>query len=201
MALYAELEELKSYLRIDSGDDADDSELTDALTSASRGIDDVCQRQFSDAVTPSARTYRPVDGSLVKVDDFHTTVGLVVKTDSSGGGVYGTTWPAADFQLEPLNGVVAGSAGWPYWKVRAVGSGRFPCARRASVEVTARWGWAEVPAQVKQACLIVAAETFKLRDAPFGVAGFGDFGAVRIRDNQMAMTKLQPYIRDAVLLA
>jgi hypothetical protein len=196
---YASLTQLKSYLKIT--DTTEDDELDDALKSASRGIEDFCGRQFNDAVTASARVYYPEHPCLVEVDDFHTITGLVVKTDEGDDGTYETTWDAADYQLKPLNGIVSGQTGWPWSEVWAVESRRFPrCVRRASVEVTARWGWAAVPAPVKQACLIVAAETFKLKDAPFGVAGFGDFGAVRVRESPMAKAKLAPYVRDAALV-
>jgi hypothetical protein len=39
-----------------------------------------------------------------------------------------------------------------------------------------------------------------LKDAPFGVAGFGEFGAVRVRNNPRAMALLQPYRRLPVLV-
>lgn len=196
---YATLPELKSYLKIT--DAADDAELNDALASASKGIEDFCHRQFNSAGAVSARTYHPDSHCMVEVDDFSTTAGLVVKTAAGNDGVFGTTWLAADYQLEPLNGVVDGRPGWPYWKIGSVGSRTFRCVNRATVEVTANWGWAAVPSPVKQACLIIAAETFKLKDAPFGVAGFGEFGAVRVRDNPMVMRKLQPYARYSVLVA
>jgi hypothetical protein len=121
-------------------------------------------------------------------------VGLLVAVDSDGDGVFETTWTAADYELRPLNGIVGGQPGWPYNQIRAVGSKCFPrCSRRAVLQVTARWGWAAVPAPVHEACLIVASETVKLRDAPFGVAGYGDYGAIRVRNNPMAMGMLAPY--------
>ncbi|MQB00556.1 MAG: hypothetical protein GEU78_09735 [Actinobacteria bacterium] len=194
--VYATLEQLKSYLG-PINDIVDDDELTDALNSTSRGIEKICHRQFNDAGTASARVYEPSKLDLVRPDDFHTEAGLVVETDDTDDGTFPTAWAATDFQLEPLNGIVDGENGWPFWKIRAVNSHRFPLdGRRATVRVTARWGWATVPSPIKQACLIVAAETFKLKDAPFGVAGYGEFGAVRIRDNPVAMNKLAPYIRD-----
>lgn len=197
---YATLSELKAYLRIT--DTNDDNELTDALASASRGIESVAHRQFNDAGSATARVYYPDHARLAEVDDFHTITGLVVKTDEGDDGTYETTWAAADYQLQPLNGMVSGQTGWPWWEVWAVSSRRFPsCSDRAPLQVTARWGWATVPAPVKQACLIVAAETFKLQDAPFGVAGFGDMGAIRVRDNPMAMKRLAPYVRNPVLVA
>lgn len=199
-ALYATLDQLKSYAGI--GDTDDDAELTDALTAASRGIESVCHRQFNDAAAATARVYFPEHPLLAEVDDFHTVTGLVIKTDTSGDGTFDTTWASTDYELRPLNGISAGQPGWPWCEVWAVGTQLFPqTTGRSSVEVTARWGWAAVPAPVKSACLIVAEELFKLKDAPFGVAGFGDMGPLRVRENPMAMKKLAPYIRNPVLVA
>lgn len=193
---YATLEQLKGYVG-PINDVVDDDELTDALKSTSRGIENICNRQFNDAVTPSARLYAPDRGHLLRPDDFSTADGLVIETDDNIDGTFPTAWTSTDFELAPLNGVVDGETGWPFWKIYSIGSRTFPLSGyRATVRVTARWGWATVPAPVKQACLIVASETFKLKDAPFGVAGFGEFGAVRVRNNPIAMSKLEPYIRD-----
>lgn len=193
---YATLAELKSYLKIT--DSAEDAELDQALSSASRGIDKYCDRSFGKDTSATARVYYSDSAYLVRVDDFHTTAGLVVKTDAGDDGTYETTWASTDYQLEPLNGMVDGETGWPFSRIRAVVGNFPPCPRRPAVQVTAQWGWTAVPAPVKQACLIVAAETFKLATAPFGVAGFGDFGAVRVRDNPMAVRKLDPYRRAMV---
>lgn len=196
---YATLSDLKGYLSITS--DADNGELADALSSASRDLERYCSRQFNDAGSASARVYATDSPCVVDVDDFSTVDGLVVRTDEDGDGVYETTWPTSDYQVEPLNGIVDGQAGWPYWTIRAVGGRAFPLHAEARVQVTARWGWAAVPAPVKQSCLILAAETYKLREAPFGVAGFGDYGVVRIRSNPVVATKLAPYRRTPVLVA
>ena len=197
---YATRDELKA--RMDIPDTADDDRLDDALASASREIEQWCRRQFNDAGTPTARVYKPRTGCLLAVDDFSTTTGLTVAVDYGDDGTYETTWSAGDYQPEPLNGVVGGQPGWPFWRLRAVGSSQFPtCSARPAVQVTARWGWATVPAPVREACLVIASELFKLGDAPFGVAGFGEFGPVRIRMNSRAQSLLAPYRRDPVLVA
>jgi hypothetical protein len=196
---YATVDELATYLSIE--DDADNVRLGDALATASRQVEKWCGRQFNDAGVASTRTYAVDDPHVVEVDDFDTGTGLVVATDEDGDGVYETTWPAGDYELQPLNGVVDGEPGWPFWMIAATGR-RFPSrARCGRLQVTARWGWAAVPAPVKAATLILAAEGYKLSDAPFGVAGFGDFGVVRIRDNPMAANRLAPYRRDVLLVA
>lgn len=199
---YATLAELKSRLGI--GDTSDDTRLTSALNTASRGIEKECRRQFNDAGTASARMFYPRSGCLTKVDDFHTTVsaatGLIVATDQGDDGTYETTWSDTDFFLEPLGGVSDGESGWPYWRIRAVNK-YFPvCTRRPSLQLTARWGWAAVPDPIKEACLVLASEIFKLKDAPFGVAGYGDYGPVRVRQNPIACQMIAPYKRDPVLV-
>lgn len=197
---YATLAELKT--RLDIADTTDDDRLTASLASASREIEAWCGRQFNDAGAASARVFPATGCTLAVVDDFSTTTGLIVATDGDDDGTYETTWASSDYELAPLNGVVAGLSGWPYWRIRAVGSWTFPTGhRRAVVQVTARWGWTAVPTPVKEACLMIAAETFKIGDAPFGVAGFGEFGAVRVRMNTRAQSLLAPYQRDPILVA
>lgn len=195
---YATLAELKARLGV--GDTADDIRLTEALASVSREINDHCRRQFNKTTTASVRLFHRASRYVVEVDDFHTTTDLAVATDSALDGTYATAWVSADYQLEPLNGIVNGETGWPYSEVVSL-SGAWPSrCRRPAVQVTAQWGWAAVPAPVKEACLILAEETFKLKDAPFGVAGFGEFGPVRVRDNPFAAKKLHPYRRDPILV-
>lgn len=173
-------------------DSNDDTALTSALDSASRGIEDFCGRQFNTDNTSAVRVFHPLGWDVAFVDDFHTTTDLAIKTDHDGDGTFEVTWSASDYELEPLNARRHGEP-WPYWILRAVGDRYFPCARRAPLEVTAQWGWASVPSPVVEACLIVAEETFKLKDAPFGVAGYGDMGVVRVRNNPMAAKMLLPY--------
>lgn len=199
---YATLDELKNRLRIGLSDTTDDSALTSALAVASRAIDKACNRQFNDAGAVSARVFRTNNWYRAEVDDFSTTTGLIIKSDEADDGQFEVTWQAGlDYQLEPLNGVVDGEPGWPYWIICATESNYFNTwARWAQLEVTAQWGWAAVPAAIKEAALIVAEETFKLKDAPFGVAGFGEYGAVRVRNNPMAWNLIAPYRRDVVLV-
>lgn len=187
---YAQLATLKTRLNIT--DSTDDTALTSALSSASRGIEDFCGRQFNTDGSAATRVFHPVDYGLAFVDDFHTTTDLEIKTDEDDDGTFEVTWSTSDYQLEPLNGRRHGET-WPYWIIRAIDDRCFPRARRTTLEVTAQWGWASVPAPVVEACLIVAEETFKLKDAPFGVAGYGDMGAIRVRNNPMAAKMLVPY--------
>jgi hypothetical protein len=51
-----------------------------------------------------------------------------------------------------------------------------------------------VPSAVKQATLIAATDLFRRKDAPFGVAGFGEFGVVRIQQNPVILSLVKRYI-------
>lgn len=197
---YASLDDLKAHLGIT--DTVDDTKLTAVLTTVSRrGIEGYCGRQFNDAGTPSARVYRPEHHRLTLVHDFSTTTGLVVATDEGDDGTYETTWTATDYVLEPLNGIVNGQTGWPYWRILARNRW-FPMRNVGpSVQITAQWGWAAVPDPVKQACLLLAAELFKAKDAPFGVLGFAAYGPVRVRQNPIAADLLADYRLTPVLVA
>lgn len=200
---YCSLEELKSRVGESSRTDHD-FELSIAIDSASRSVDGFCGRVFSLATVASARIFYPRNSHFARIDDFYTVTDLAIKTDLDNDGTYETTWTSDDYQLEPLNGVVDGESGWPYWRIRAVGSRLFPpgsVSTRAPLQVTAKWGWAAVPANVKEATLILAEEAFKLKDSPFGVGGYGQFGIIRVRDNPMAARLVARYQRDPVLVA
>lgn len=196
---YATIAELKSRLGGVSGS-SEDTALTNALASASRDIEKYCRRQFNKTTSATARVFNPTSATLANVDDFHTTTDLVIAFDTSNG-TYTDTLSSSDYQLEPLNGIVSGESGWPYSRIRIV-TRYFPCYYlRAPIQVTAQWGWNAVPASVKEACLALAEETYKLKDAPFGVAGFGDMGVVRIRENPKIAAMLTGYRLDPVLVA
>lgn len=199
---YATASELKGYAEHFS-DSTDDTQLTETLLQASRAIEHYCGRQFNAAGSATARVYYPDDYCMTRIDDISTTSGLVIKTDTVGDGTYATTWASTDYQLEPLNNVVDGETGWPYYVIRAVGTQRFPCtwiSGIAPLQVTANWGWAAVPTAIKIACIYLALETFKLKGAPFGVANFDQFGPMRVRDNPKVMAMLAPYRLTPVLV-
>lgn len=196
---YISVEELKERLRIT--DAFDDTTLTVAVKAATDGINHHCRRQFQQATTASSRKARSVSSELTIVPDFYTTEGLVVASDSDGDGVFETVWDALDYELEPLDGVVDGVEGFPYWKIRAVGSQSFPLHRRASVQVTAKWGWAAVPDGVVSAAYIIAEDVARLKDTAFGVGGYSEYGRIRARENPHAATQLKPFRRNVVRLA
>jgi hypothetical protein len=193
---YATLAELRSFVGID--DSADDATLSLALSVAQRQVDDWCGRTFEAATATSVRTQRAINAWTLLLDpgwDIQTATGLIVRTDDNDDGTFETTWTiTTDFVLGGSGVGYDGATGWPYTSLRAVGSRTWPTATlRPAVQITASWGWPAVPVPVKQATLLLAAEAFKSKDAPFGVAAFGEFGPLRVRANPMVAQLLARY--------
>lgn len=192
---YILLADMKSYLGMQE-DSRYDDQLEDAALSISSEINGHCNRQFQKQTGATARLFVADSAGFAKIDDFWTTTGLVIE---SGIG-YGTVWSASDYDLHPLNGVVDGVPGWPYWKIKVSDTGGLRFVRGQKIRVTAQWGWATVPAPVTQAAKIMAAATFQIKDSPFGVAGSDQWGTIRVKDNQMAQTKLKRFVQDPILV-
>ena len=177
---YCSLAEVKASLRIPTGDTVDDALLTTAINAASRQIDGICERRFySETAT---RVFVPDSSILVDTDDIVSITTL--KTNSGNG--FTTTIPSTEYQLEPLNGI-AGGISQPFTRIRAIGAFLFPVYQQrsvnldeASVQVVGVFGWSAIPDAIRQAAILVAIRTFKRLDSPFGVAGFGDIGVVRV---------------------
>lgn len=221
---YASSQALKNYMGLD-GTTQYDQRLDDAVMSASQEIETMCNRHFNrqETATPRvffiddvgndnylygrlARTYyygEPCANSIF-IDDFWTTDDLVVM----GGQGFATTWQSTDYRLLPFNGTNNGVPGWPYETIEPalLGTQMFDTF---GIQITAKWGWERVPAPVKQACLIMAAENFQLSDAPFGTAGAAHMIEV---SNQLgspqkfygntptAIAKLGPYNKNRLLV-
>jgi hypothetical protein len=205
--LYAPVEALKSRLGMASTDTADDFELHAACFAASRSLEQYCEGHFWRTATGTVRTFVPCGLYELRLPEFNDLVSVTtLKTDAAGDGTFETTWASTDYQLLPQNPAAAPEQK-PYTKIRAIGAQTFPTtyvalARDDRVEITGVYGWPTVPYGIKQAALILAAETFKLKDAPGGgVAGFGEFGVIRIRQNPMVAQFADPYRRNAVLVA
>lgn len=192
---YATLAELAEQVNSDRSSDL--TGLERALSTATDEVTSICGRRFwrDDAV--SAKTF-PVNHHVwAWVADISTDVGVIVETDTSDDGSFGTTWAATDWELGPANGEVGGLTGFPYSKITAVGSYVFPTwtRRERCLRVTARWGWVAIPDPVRSATLIAAEELWRMKDAPFGVAGINalDGALMRVRHNPFIASLLAPY--------
>lgn len=172
---YCSLQDVKDSLRIT--DSVDDTLLELAIETASRQIDDHCERVFY-KTTGQTRKFAPRDSYTCEIDDLVTLTSL--KTSTDGDGVFDTTWTSVYYQAEPLNGI-AGGIPYPTTLFRAVDDYLFPVyGGEATVEVTGTFGWDTVPTAIKFATILLSSRLFKRMDSPLGVAGIGDIGVIRV---------------------
>lgn len=151
--------------------EGEDSNLENAINAASRWIDGYTGREFY--TSAETRYYSPVCIDELFTDDIQSITTL--KTDADSDGVYETTWATTDYNLKPYSGL-------PYTSIEisANGSKEFPIYRK-SVQVAGVFGYctpANIPADIKQACLIQASRLFKRKDSVLGVAGTNQFGTL-----------------------
>jgi hypothetical protein len=195
---YIEVDELRAYLNDQTF--LDEQRMEWACNAASRSIDAVCGRYFYQQ--QETQYYSPSPTNLWAIDfddmDVATTSGLVVSIETGNDGTYPTTLTyGTDFLLEPVNQSSNGINPWPYTSMRSLTGRIFPIKVgpfwRDTVKVVATYGWPAVPDAVKQATFISAALLYKMTDAPFGNAGFGEYGVLRVRDNPIVTSLLGPY--------
>lgn len=173
---YASLGDLKSAIRITDTDS--DGLLQVALDAATEAIDEHCNRSFTASAMATARVFEPVNGKVV-TDDFYTTDGLIV---SVGGTIIPAAVPyvSAGYTLTPENAAASGEpyTGFFYSSFPLSAWPLLFAVQRATVSVTAKWGYAaEVPAAVNMACLLQASRWFARRNSPYGIAGSPEMGS------------------------
>ena len=176
---YCSLADVKAALRIT--DTIDDALIESSINSASRMIDQYCNRYFYSGSAGEVRYYQANDGYMCWVDDLQTLTEL--KTASTDPLIFDTTWDSGDYQLLNPNQRANGAYS-PYYAITATDNYLFPVwADMALVKVTGTFGWASVPEPVKFASIIQASRLFKRLESPLGVAGVSDIGIMRVGAN------------------
>jgi hypothetical protein len=201
---YCGMEELKSRLQIEDTDD--DYEIQMALSTVTDWITSYCGRHFYQITEP--RTYRPGNVFNLMIDDLVSVSS--VDLDYDGDGIYEVHWTQnVNYQvlrydykynahnmgvarpnnyLQVLQGTGGSPTGgqWLPWI--------WPFTMQNRVKITGTWGWPTIPPNVTQAALILASDLFKSKDAPWGVAGIGDMGMVKVQSNPWIVELLRGYI-------
>lgn len=180
---YTDLATMKTYIGVDAQSKYD-TLLQEAITAASRDIDNRTGRYFGKDAAPTTRTF--VAGrDLLFVDDIADASSITV-TNSNGTEITG-------FRTLPANGVVNGQPGWPVTRLKSC-----DFCKGEEYTVEAIYGWDAVPDVVEEAAKLLASETFLSKDTPHGVKGLDEFGVVRIRESHQVMKKLNPLVKHAV---
>lgn len=202
--LYVTADEFRgAYL--DMAATTDSQLLSMVLRASSRAVDKYVNRPhgfWADSVVQT-RLYRCDLDDMAWVDDIATTDGLIIRTDSNLDGTWATTWADTDYQLEPLNADAYADddrtiEAHAWWRIAAIDRYLFPVhPGRATLQVTARFGWSAIPADVKLATLMKAAKQFKRKDSVLGIFGLDGEGGIRIsrfEDPEIVMM-LDPFQR------
>ena len=187
---YVTLATFKTYTENQRTGTSNDARLQAALDAAHQGIDDYLGRAMVVADTGSARSFAPTGGDIL-LDIFDcTTITSVVENGL-------TLTAGTDYQAEPLGAINASGAASPYWTLRRLNGTGWYADRanygRATVVVTATWGWASIPYPVVEACKMLAKDIAQARELRGDVGGFGEFGSVRIRQNPIVSSMLASY--------
>ena len=175
---YCTLQDVKSALRLT--DNVDDGLLEKAIESASRRIDGYCGRFFYKTASTPINIY-PINEYLLRMPEDLANATVTIKIDTTANGTYATTLTqGVDYILEPTD---ASLRGYPYVHARMVGGATFPLYTTPSFptcQVTGFWGWNAIPADVSQACVLLAMRQFARLNAALGVVGFADM-ALQVR--------------------
>ena len=156
-----------------------DERLLEHITAASRQVDAYCGRSFGPHVgAATARTFRPTNTFVVYIDDAYDITAVAV--DDAGDGTWSTAWTVADYDTDPANGIGPnGAPGWPVTVLYAIGDTLTfsTCSPRRSVQVTAKWGWPQIPDDVAEATYLLTSRLAYEVAVPGGVTPANlDFG-------------------------
>ena len=187
MSSYVLIDEFSEYIR-DQVAASDDTVIQAALNSAEEMIEEFCARSFVVASASSARSYSP-DAQWSDILRIHDCTSIVSVVEN------GTTLTAGTYQAEPLNQLSWSGQARPINQLRRYGSTWYHNYGQSTVVVTATWGWSFTPSAVKDSTKIIAKDILQQRNNNSGVAGFGEYGSIRVRMNPIAIDLLKPLKR------
>lgn len=185
MARYITVEELKGWTRNEIPTD-DDEWIEDALSAAEQWLDNECGRRFEVATgTPASRVFVPSGSPLLPIDD---CVSVTSVTEN------GATVTSGAYQLEPLNGRGVAGEVIPYSSIRRLYDIDW-CADhgRATVSISADWGWTTIPALVRESCKIIAKDLLGNRRMQFGLVAVTDVSGIAARAHPTVVKTVEQY--------
>ena len=185
MSSYVLLDEFSDYVR-DQIAGTDDTVKQSALDAAESMVNEFCQRTFVVAGASSSRSYTPTSEycDVLRIHDATTVTAVVVNGAAT-----------TNYQTEPLNLLSWSGEARPIEQLRTTGGYWYWNRDQLTVTVTGTFGWAATPKSVDEATKIIAKDILQQRNNNSGVAGFGEYGSIRVRMNPIAIDLLKPYRR------
>lgn len=204
-SIYGSLPELQ--LRLPNADvaftAAESVVHTAAMEAVSRAIDGWCGRVFYPRT--QTRVYTADAFGCLAIDDLVSVTTL--KTDDNADGTYETTWATTDYVLTPANAPYEIPA-WPYTRIEAsrltTSAGRvFPVRVQSGVQVVGVFGWPDVPAAIREVCLIESLRLSQQFGAPSGVVSSEALGQWIVAPKMLPASQLMlaPYRRFGLAVA
>lgn len=170
---YLDEDTLKRYVRSETTIDLPD--YTAAIYGAEELIDGLLARRMEIASASTARVYAP--GSYtdsLPLHDFTTLTSIVE---------HGVTLTLnTDFVLKPFNNLNDAGHTVPYNEAVRYWTPWYYDGPKATITVTAAWGWATIPYLVVEACKVAAKAILDGRDVRFGLATIAESGGVSERE-------------------
>lgn len=150
------LANFKTFARVETPS-VDDVFLQAALDAAESTVRSLTGRYLVVAGAATARTFVPDESAILRFQDCTSVTSIVDN---------GTTLVAnTDYQLEPINGLNVAGETVPFTQARRLnGTWSSTVAGKASIAVTAAWGWAAIPGWAVQATLLHARDIAMSRD-------------------------------------
>lgn len=171
---YCTLANLKSSDVLSFTNTSHDEILEDIITAASREIDRETSRQFYQA--SETRYYTAQNPYCIEVDDIDAESGVTVEIDLNGDGIYEYTLASTDYTLAGYNDR---KKGYPYSKIELTPNAQYTFSTtRKGNKVTAPFGWASVPRDVKLLCIQLANREYQRLRTALGVAGASAVGQI-----------------------
>ena len=179
--------EFKAWKRVEVS--VDDAVIQAAIGSAEEVIDQHCGRTFVVAGTATARVFA-APHSECEVLDIYDCASVTTVVDN------GSTIASTNYQLEPLNGLSTSGEYTPYTRIRLLGGGSWSWEyNKATISITAAWGWTSLPTRYTEATKVLAADLLDNRDIRNGVIGFTEYAGIRVRENPVVSMLLSRLVR------
>lgn len=167
--VYAQLAEMRDWLRLRDAEDTDDDALLQLkLSAASRAVDGSCHRQFGKVDSAVSRSYdvrwsRSLASYVADIDDLMDLTGFTFTLD-------GVALASTDYKLRPRNAIADGEP-YTYVLISANPTGT------GELVGLGLWGWnAPWPDPIKESTMLQASRLNIRRDSPYGIAGGSDSG-------------------------
>lgn len=160
MADLCDVASVRLFLQKPDGDQEQDAILGFLISHASAAIERHTRREFTPS-TAQTRTFIWQHGTLIDLApyDLRTVTSLRLDPDTTALTLTGTS-----YRLRPKP-----NPDGTYQWVKMIDQSRYTTTYfEREVEITGDWGFASVPADVEQACVVTVADWFRERVAAFG---------------------------------